>query len=445
MKIIQSFWSGNNDCLKDGYGWLSPIYHYASWILSCNQLRKYYDDVILVTDRAGYDVLIDNLHLPYTNVIVCLDELSKYSSNLWALAKIKAYNALDEPFIHVDGDVFAWDKFDGCLGEHDLIVQNIETTTDYYRMMWNEIRPSINVLPKAMEDYDQNVSHKAYNMGIFGGNDILFIKDYCKQALEFVDLNLEQVNKLQGINFNIFFEQVLLHELATRNDKDVATYIKEDIGDNEYQGFADFDNVPEDRKYLHLLGFYKKIPTVCNKMLAYVIKYYPEYIMRLEKLLSLAPIITELGQDTTHNKMRTEMLSYKESVLKGELETSSKDRNIMFRDIVSVGLSRELRTLLDSGEKFIMAPTNDFSLEEKCIKIKELYGNVVRVPVLSVDSVIFDIIGKKIDNERFCNEAESCLDDSFPIDKKQEFNDFLWKRISLLVSYGLLVVSKSSL
>ena len=141
-------------------------------------------------------------------------------------------------------------------------------------------------------------------------------------------------------------------------------------------------------------------------MLAYVIKYYPEYIMRLEKLLSLAPIITELGQDTTHNKMRTEMLSYKESVLKGELETSSKDRNIMFRDIVSVGLSRELRTLLDSGEKFIMAPTNDFSLEEKCIKIKELYGNVVRVPVLSVDSVIFDIIGKKI---LFIQFASLCL------------------------------------
>ena len=26
MKIIQSFWSGNKDCLKDGYGWLNPIY-----------------------------------------------------------------------------------------------------------------------------------------------------------------------------------------------------------------------------------------------------------------------------------------------------------------------------------------------------------------------------------------------------------------------------------
>ena len=43
----------------------------------------------------------------------------------------------------------------------------------------------------------------------------------------------------------------------------------------------------------------------------------------------------------------------------------------------------------------MMIPTNNFSLEEKCIKVKELYGNVVRVPMLSVDSVIFGIIGKK--------------------------------------------------
>ena len=442
MKIVQSFWSGNNDCLKDGYGWLSPIYHYASWILSCNQLRKHYDDVILVTDRTGYDVLIDKLHLPYTDVIVCLDELSKYNSNLWALAKIKAYSALDEPFIHIDGDVFVWDKFDSCLENHDLIVQNIETTTDYYRTMWNEIRPSISVLPEVMEDYDQNVSHKAYNMGIFGGNDILFVKDYCKQALDFVNQNLEQVNKLQGINFNIFFEQVLLHELAEHHDKDVATYIKEDIGDNEYQGFADFDNVPKDRKYLHLLGFYKKIPTVCNKMLAYVIKYYPEYVVQLEKMLSLAPVITEFGVEATHHKMKTRIWPYKESILNGELDARFEDRNIMLRDIASVGSSRELRAFLDSGEKFMMAPTTGFSLEEKCIKIKELYGNVVRVPVLSVDSVIFDIIGKKIDNEKFCHEAKRCLDDSFPIEKKQDFISFLWKRISLLMSYGLLVLSK---
>lgn len=445
MKIIQSFWSGNKDCLKDGYGWLNPIYHYAGWILSCNQLRKYYDDVILVTDRVGYDILIDRLHLPYSDVIVCLDELSKYNPNLWALAKIKAYGVLDEAFIHVDGDVFVWDKFDCCLENHDLIVQNIETTTEYYRTMWADIRPSIEFLPEAMVEYDQDISHRAYNMGIFGGYDISFIKDYCKQAVDFVDQNLEQVNKLKGINFNIFFEQVLLYGLAVRYGKNVATYIKENIGDNEYRGFADFDNVPKERKYLHLLGFYKRRHTVCNKMLAYVIRYYPQYIVYLEKLLALDSIIGEIVGNAAYEDMDSEIRCYKEFLLNEKLERGIDDRNVVLRDISSVGTSRELELYLSSGEKFMMVSTNDFSIEGKYIRIKELYGDEMYVPTLSIDPIIFSIIDKKIDNEKFCCLVEECLDNSFPIDRKKDFINFLWRRISLLMSYGLLVPIKVSL
>ncbi len=443
MKIVQSFWSGNKDCLKDGYGWLCPIYHFASWILSCNQLRVYYDDVILVTDKAGYDILINRLHLPYSDVIVCLDELSKYNSNLWALAKIKAYEVLDEPFIHVDGDVFVWEQFDSCLGNHDLIVQNTEVTTAYYRTMWNEIRPAIDILPGAMEKYDQDVNNKAYNMGIFGGNDISFIKEYCKQAFDFVEQNLEKVNKLKGINFNIFFEQVLLHGLATHYGKDVATYIKEDIGDNEYQGFADFDNVPEGRKYLHLLGFYKRIPMVCNKMLAYIIKYYPQYVAYLENLLTLKPIMTEFGVKVAPNNINSEIATYKKSLLNKELDTRHEERNIVLRDITSIGTSRELESYLTFGNKFMMVPTNGFSLEKNHIQIKDLWGNEICVPTLSIDSIIFGVIGETIDNERFCHAAMKCLDDSFPKDKRKDFINFLWRRVSLLMSYGLLVPIKS--
>ena len=112
MKIIQSFWTGNKNSLTDSYGWLLPIFNYLSWIISCNQLRRYYDDVTLVTDSQGYDVLINKLHLPYTDVIVSLDCLNHYNPNLWALAKIKAYQSIKEPFIHVDGDVFIWTKID---------------------------------------------------------------------------------------------------------------------------------------------------------------------------------------------------------------------------------------------------------------------------------------------------------------------------------------------
>ena len=76
MRIIQSFWTGGNDCLKNSCGWLSPVYNFLSWIISCNQLRCYYDDVILVTDRQGYDMLINKLRLPYTGAVVSLDDLN---------------------------------------------------------------------------------------------------------------------------------------------------------------------------------------------------------------------------------------------------------------------------------------------------------------------------------------------------------------------------------
>lgn len=444
MKIVQSFWSGNKDCLKDCYGWLSPIYHYASWILSCNQLRKYYDDLLLVTDRAGYDILINKLHLPYTDVIICLDELSKYNSNLWALAKIKAYEILDEPFIHVDGDVFIWEKIDTYLGKHDLITQNIETTTDYYRTMWNEIRPSLDVLPEYIEKYDQYINRKAYNMGIFGGNDIPFIKDYCRMAFDFVNQNLKKVNKLDGNNFNIFFEQILLYGLTAEYGKDVATYIKEDIKDNEYKGFADFDNVPENKKFLHLLGFNKKLPMVCNKLLAYIAKYYPEYVMHLENLFNLESRVTEFNLNGVYN-MDLEIMSYKESLLDGCLDTTQENKNITLRDITALENSRQLESFLISGERFIMVPTHDFTLGEKELKVKIPYNNEIRLPALSIDSIIFGIISKKMDNVHFCHSVEKYLDDSFSENKKKEFFRFLWKRITLLTSYGVLVPVKCNL
>lgn len=299
MKIIQSFWTGNKNSLTDSYGWLLPIFNYLSWIISCNQLRRYYDDVTLVTDSQGYDVLINKLHLPYTDVIVSLDCLNHYNPNLWALAKIKAYQSIKEPFIHVDGDVFIWTKIDESLRDHELIVQNEETTTDYYGKMWRDIRHAISYMPEEMKRYDLHIDNKAYNTGIFGGTDIDFIQRYTYKAFDFVDKNIKMVNKLQGTNFNIFFEQVLLYEMVLSEGKTTGCFIHENIGDNQYHDFANFDEVPDKRKYLHLLGFYKKQLQVCKKMESFVIRYYPEYYQRLERLFALPEIFTASDYEYT--------------------------------------------------------------------------------------------------------------------------------------------------
>ena len=45
-----------------------------SWTLSCLSLREHYDEVALYTDQKGYDVFINKLHLPYTEVNVVYDK-----------------------------------------------------------------------------------------------------------------------------------------------------------------------------------------------------------------------------------------------------------------------------------------------------------------------------------------------------------------------------------
>lgn len=185
MKIIQSFWTGKHSVVYS-FGWLSNKYHYLSWILSCNQLRKYYDEVELFTDSLGYSILIEKLKLPYTKVHIVLDELNIYDDNLWALAKIKSYSLMNEPFLHIDGDVFIFEPFDKNLMGSNIITQNIETTSDYYWDMWSKIKPQLNFIPEIMNNYDNQFHNKAYNMGIFGGNEISFIKCYTDASFNFV-------------------------------------------------------------------------------------------------------------------------------------------------------------------------------------------------------------------------------------------------------------------
>lgn len=128
--IVQSFWTGQQNTETNSFGWLSPKFHALSWALSSLQLSKFYD-VELYTDNNGCELLINKLQLPYKKVHVVLDELNHFHKDFWALPKIKTYSLQKEAFLHVDGDVFIWEKFPGKLLRSDIISQNLEITTEY--------------------------------------------------------------------------------------------------------------------------------------------------------------------------------------------------------------------------------------------------------------------------------------------------------------------------
>lgn len=305
-----------------------------SWCLSSNLLAKFYD-VELYTDKVGYDLLIGKLKLPYSKVHLVMDDLNEYHNDLWALSKIYAYSLQKEPFLHIDGDVFIWEKFSDKLMQGNLISQNLEFATDYYEKIMVELEKELSYFPnEILLDRKKNNSIYAYNAGIFGGHNIDFYKNYTTKSFEFVDKNLNDLANINITNFNIFFEQYLFYCLA--KEQKVECYFNEVIEDNGYKGFGNFEDVPFDKTFLHLLGVFKRDSSTCRKMSQKLLSEFPQdYINVLnlfnKKTTSLySSIINKHSLEVNINQINSENFSeyFNENSLENEY---SKTKEILVR------------------------------------------------------------------------------------------------------------------
>ncbi|MCI1683929.1 MAG: hypothetical protein LKI39_15455 [Bacteroides sp.] len=129
-KIVQSYWTEAYRS-SPNRGWAFRETHYMSWALSCLQLKQFYDEVELVTDSEGAELLINKLHLPYTSCKTTLDKLSGKNPALWTLGKIAAYEEQEKPFIHVDGDIYIWKPFPNRIENAGILAQNVEKNYPY--------------------------------------------------------------------------------------------------------------------------------------------------------------------------------------------------------------------------------------------------------------------------------------------------------------------------
>jgi hypothetical protein len=271
--------------LREGFGWLSPEYNLMSWTLSCLQIKKYYKNVTLYADSASAKMLIDELKLPYKEVCCNLDVLNEYNPDLWALPKIYTYSVQQAPFLCIDGDVFLWKSLDKELLKKELIAQNLEAEASYYKPVIEHIKDNLPFLPdEIMNELKTGEAIQSYNAGIFGGSDISFFQEYCGKAFEFVNKNCNNLEKINVSSFNTIFEQYLFYCLAKKQNKNVSVLIPRIIEDLRYPGFADFSEVPYNKKYLHLHGLYKKSKIICKQMADRLRNDYPEYYYRIISL-----------------------------------------------------------------------------------------------------------------------------------------------------------------
>lgn len=291
MKVIHSYWSKPN--FKKGSthiydrntgGWVDKKYNYMSWALSCLQFKKYYGNIELVTDLLGYDLLVNKMNLPYSNVNVCLDELNDYHPDLWALGKIYAYSLQNEPFIHADGDVYIYKKFDCSFEKSPIISQNIERGYDLYKQVYKNLENTLVYIPGVLIE-SKNINNQiiAINAGIIGGTNVDFFKSFAKEAFLFVDKNKSILNRINIGLFNIIYEQALLYALAENKKIEINYYLKD--ANQAFDGLCDFINLPGQNGYLHAIGPYKQQKTIGDNLAYRLQSDYPEFYYKIMNLL----------------------------------------------------------------------------------------------------------------------------------------------------------------
>jgi len=229
--------------------------------------------------------MIDLLKLPYKRVSTELNNLSGYSTDLWALGKIYSYSIQKAPFVHIDGDVYLWKSLPTNLMKKNLISQNIEYNHTYYHEILKEMRLKVKSLPDFLFEIDY-ANIVSSNAGIIGGIDYPFFKRFGRCAFDFVDANKTELQSLVNPSLsNVIIEQLFFTCLA-KVEKKTISYLFNDI-DPSYQQLIEFHRIPSKTTFTHVVGKNaKRSFAVAKKVELFLQKYYPEYYKKVNKLLN---------------------------------------------------------------------------------------------------------------------------------------------------------------
>ena len=130
--------------------------------------------------------------------------------------------------------------------------------------------------------WESDAVRTAYNTGVFGGRDLLFLKDYAAEALRFAQANAPSMS--DGLaNGMAVFDQHLVYCYARAAGLE-ATCVAPDA-DVEFTGADDFHGVPTRTTFIHPLNFFKQRQRSCELLEARLRKDHPDTYYRITHLL----------------------------------------------------------------------------------------------------------------------------------------------------------------
>lgn len=186
MRAIWSFWSSPYYAGR-GWRWREPIHHHLAWGLSLRLAQAHYPDTVLITDSPGKALLVGKLGLSFRHVSTELDRLRDADPALWALGKLVAYSLQDQPFVHLDSDVFLWQPLPARITSAPVLAQHPERPDSWGPQVVEDAfaRAGLTLPP----EWQWTRSHPGHrfrqaNCGILGGTNTGFIQCYARLALD---------------------------------------------------------------------------------------------------------------------------------------------------------------------------------------------------------------------------------------------------------------------
>lgn len=280
MLYIHSMWSTPTMKNSSDYSYL--LKNFNMYLLSVLLIKKHGHKINLYCDKHAYEMYS---LIPYDNIHIVDFESDGISKIFWIWAKIKAQMLVNEPYVHIDGDVLMFRDIIGNQlenGKYSAVVQSTEnekTIGDWFHKTYTStINPYIKWKDKYNINWDK-YGLTAYNCGVVGFSDMNLKNQYLNKVMEFlVDLSNDEEFNYDGNKYGGIFmltEQTLLYYILNENNiKPLEIIPLEEIIKCNYNWYH---KIPKKIGYCHMLGSSKYKEGVINKIKDKIKKYFPQY------------------------------------------------------------------------------------------------------------------------------------------------------------------------
>lgn len=175
------------------YGFNSRTHFLLSTVYSAVLSRKIFDKLVLFTDKETWEYLKEFKGLYDEVRFVTETDIPREVRKTWAIGKIYAYCQMEEPFVHIDNDVYMTSPLAKIHAEQNpIIFQSSEINRIFaksYQTQFDNLEEylvstDINYLPHFRRGW--NNLHFSFNAGVMGGSDIELIHNIYKPVFKFL-------------------------------------------------------------------------------------------------------------------------------------------------------------------------------------------------------------------------------------------------------------------